>query len=119
MPHPQDRSAAVHERSIVAVDAAHILPVGAPESTDDVRNGIALSPTYHRAYDGGLIYLDDSFVMRINSAKVTELAGLRLDGGLEAFQAHLGRVHLPPDRRQWPNAQHIRRANQYRNIQAG
>ena len=30
------------------VDAAHILPVGAPGSSDHVRNGLALAPTYHR-----------------------------------------------------------------------
>src|ERR1700674_5816266 len=29
------------------VDAAHILPVGVRGSIDQVRNGIALSPTYH------------------------------------------------------------------------
>jgi putative restriction endonuclease len=41
------------------VDAAHILPVGTTGSADHVRNGIALSPTYHRAFDAGLIYLDN------------------------------------------------------------
>ncbi len=30
--------------------AAHILPLRAPASSDHVRNGIALSPTYHRAF---------------------------------------------------------------------
>jgi putative restriction endonuclease len=39
------------------VEAAHILPVGAPGSSDHVNNGIALAPTYHRAFDAGLIYL--------------------------------------------------------------
>jgi len=48
------------------VDAAHILPVHTEETIDDVRNGIALSPTYHRAFDGGLIYLDENYAMRIN-----------------------------------------------------
>jgi len=52
---------AVTRTQLRLVDAAHILPVGAPESVDDVCNGIALSPTYHRAYDNGLIYLDEEY----------------------------------------------------------
>src|SRR6266852_3438656 len=51
------------------VDAAHILPVGAPGSTDVVRNGLALSPTYHRAFDAGLIYLDEDCAMRLNEGR--------------------------------------------------
>jgi len=99
------------------VDAAHILPVGSPGSSDDVRNGLALSPTYHRAYDAGLIYLNTNYEMRINSERVTELRSLNLEGGLRGFQSHLGRINLPPDRQQWPNTAFIRQANRYRNIQ--
>jgi putative restriction endonuclease len=99
------------------VEAAHILPVGAPGSSDSVRNGIALSPTYHRAYDNGLIYLDDEFRMRLNTHETGSLEGLNLHGGLEAFRAPLGRaVFLPPDRRQWPALDFIRRANRFRSI---
>ena len=99
------------------VDAAHVLPVGAPDSSDDVRNGIALAPTYHRAYDNGLIFLDDDYNMKINAAKETDLRALNLDGGLQTFTSHLGRVNLPPDRRQWPNLSLIRKANAFRRIE--
>lgn len=98
------------------VDAAHILPVGAPGSADDVRNGIALSPTYHRAYDNGLIYLDENFEMRINVRKQDELTRVRLHGGIETFKGPLGRIHLPPDKRQWPGASFIAKANRFRRI---
>jgi putative restriction endonuclease len=114
--HAYGNRCAVTRAQLRLVDAAHILPVGAPESSDDVRNGLALAPTYHRAYDAGLIYLDDTLEMKVNPAKVAELRQLNLDGGLQSFQSHLGRIHLPPDRQQWPNIQFIRRANQYRNI---
>ena len=53
--------AQLRKRNLDLVDAAHILPVGAPESIDDIRNGIAIAPTYHRAYDNGLIYLDEDY----------------------------------------------------------
>ena len=114
-----DKRCAVTRMQLRLVDAAHILPVGAQGSTDDVRNGLALSPTYHRAFDNALIFLDESFVMRINPSKELQLSTLRLDGGLSTFKSHLGRrIHLPADRRQWPVPVTIRKANTYRRIAA-
>jgi putative restriction endonuclease len=110
---------AVTRMQLRLVDAAHILPVGAPGSVDNVRNGLALSPTYHRAYDNGLIYLDQDYTMRINRAGEQGLRDLRLVGGLENFRASLGRILLPPDRRQWPNRNYIQRANAFRRITPG
>jgi putative restriction endonuclease len=98
------------------VDAAHILPVEAPGSPDDVRNGIALSPTYHRAFDRGLIYLGDDYTMRVNESKVGQLTTLRLDGGLDDFRRSLGRIHLPPDNQQWPHLSLVKKANRFRGI---
>ena len=82
------------------VEAAHILPVGAPGSVEDITNGIALSPTYHRAYDGGLIFLTNDYRMDVNDRRVSALRTANLLGGLEGLRGSLGRVLLPPDRRQ-------------------
>ena len=99
------------------VDAAHILPVGIDGSTDEVSNGIALSPTYHRAYDRGLIFLDHELVVRINEERVQELDVLKLTGGMNGFSTYLNtRIHLPQDRNQWPNPQMIQGANRARGI---
>ena len=98
------------------VEAAHILPVGSPESADHVTNGIALSPTYHRAFDAGLIYLDEHYQMRLNTGRMTEITALGRGGGLEGFRSALGRIFLPPDRAQWPHRDFIRRANRYRRV---
>jgi putative restriction endonuclease len=98
------------------VDAAHILPVGAPESIDDVRNGLCLSPTYHRAFDNGLIFLDDQFHMRLNEERRDALQDLRVLGGVEKFCEPLGLIHLPLDRGQYPNTSLIRKANRFRRI---
>jgi putative restriction endonuclease len=98
------------------VDAAHILPVGAPGSADHVRNGIALSPTYHRAFDAGLIYLDEQCRMRLNDGQLHALERLNLAGGLEAFRSPLGQIFLPPDPQQRPSSAFIRRANRFRQI---
>lgn len=98
------------------VEAAHILPVAASGSTDQVRNGLALSPTYHRAFDNGLIFVDTEHVMRINPAKSAQLEELNLTAGLPDFKARLGKIHLPADRAQWPHSSFIRKANRLRGI---
>lgn len=116
--HGYGHRCAVTRLQLKLVDAAHILPVVAPESSDDIVNGIALSPTYHRAFDCGLIFLDDQYVMNVNTERETELRSLGLDGGMADFKASLGRIHLPPDRRQWPDPRIIRKANRYRRIPA-
>ena len=107
---------AVTRMQLRLVDAAHILPVSLPSSIDDVRNGIALSPTYHRAFDLGLIYLDQDYVMRINTQKEMQLTTLRLTSGIEQFKSSLGRIHLPANIRQRPHSSFIRKANKYRSI---
>ena len=108
---------AVTRAQLRIVEAAHILPVSAgDESIDVVQNGIALSPTYHRAFDRGLIYLDEDLVMRLNDQHTAALRNLSRDGGLDSFAAPLGRIHLPPDRHQRPDPRFIRIANEHRTI---
>lgn len=100
------------------VDAAHILPVGADGSTDHVRNGIALSPTYHRAFDAGLIYLDEESRMRLNENQLRDLEQKDLALGIDVFKGPLGRrIFLPPDPAQRPSPDFIRRGNRFRHIQ--
>lgn len=99
------------------VDAAHILPIGAPGSSDHVRNGIALAPTYHRAFDAGLIYLDERRRMMLNDAHLRVLERVNLAGGIETFRARLGEpIFLPPDPQQRPSPELILRANRFRQI---
>lgn len=98
------------------VEAAHILPVGAARSSDHVQNGIALSPTYHRAFDAGLIYLDEQHQMRFNEGRLHLLERMQLAGGVEEFRRPLGQIFLPPDPNQRPSLDFIRRANAFRQI---
>jgi putative restriction endonuclease len=108
---------AVSRVQLKLVDAAHILPVGAPGSSDHVRNGIALSPTYHRAFDAGLIYLDGQCRMLFNDDNLRALRRLGLEGGADTFRAGLGeQIFLPPDPLQRPKPEFIRRANKFRDI---
>ncbi len=97
------------------IDAAHILPVGAEGSNDSVRNGLCLSPSYHRAFDRGLIQLTEDRRMIINAQKRDDLVRVGLGGGLAEFESHLGReIFLPADRNQWPDPELIRKSNRFR-----
>lgn len=108
---------AVTRAQLRLVDAAHILPVGATGSTDDVRNRVALAPTFHRAFDHGLIYLDENYFMHLNPQQELQLTTLNLHGGLPDFRTLLGRrIHLPADQHQWPDTRLIRQANRYRRV---
>jgi putative restriction endonuclease len=52
--------------NISMVDACHIVPFA--ESYDDtIKNGIALCPTLHRAFDRGLIGIDDDYKVILNA----------------------------------------------------
>lgn len=111
-----DHRCAVTKLQLRLVDAAHILPVAVPQSPDSVINGIALSPTLHRAFDNGLIYLNQNYEMKINPKKEIYFKLHRLDGGIEEIRQHMGKILLPPDKQQWPKPEYINRANKYRNI---
>jgi len=108
---------AVTRTQLRLLDAAHILPVPSGDSSDLVVNGMALSPTFHRAYDNCLIYLDEDFFMRLNEEKANNLRADNLDGGLEQFSLFLNKkIHLPLDIAQRPRVDYIQLANKYRRI---
>jgi putative restriction endonuclease len=112
-----DRRCAVTGMQLKLVDAAHILPVGAPGSTDEVINGVAICPTYHRAFDRGLIYIDERYIVRLNQKKADHLRSVGLGAGLGDFIAPLERkIVLPTDGGAWPSRRYIRKANQFRRI---
>ena len=113
-----DNRCAVTRRKLNLVDAAHILPVEAGDrSIDHVRNGIALSPTYHRAFDNGLSsFLDDEMVMHLNEDAANDLHAKRLDAGMDGFAAHLGQIHLPYSSDLHPDPYFIQQANEYRRL---
>lgn len=112
-----DHRCAVTGMQLRLVDAAHVLPVAAPGSTDDVTNGVALAPTYHRAYDAGLIYFGKDYVMRVNESRAAELDAMERAGGLAEFRATVGcQLLLPPEIGSRPRRQFIEQANRFRRI---
>lgn len=112
-----DNRCAVTRIQLRLVDAAHILPVPSGDSSDHVTNGLALSPTFHRAYDNCLIYLDELYVMRLNAEKFSSLKEVSLEGGIGFIKQYLGKtIHLPMDVNQRPSSVYIKMANKHRRI---
>jgi putative restriction endonuclease len=67
------------------IDACHIVPFSS-SNDDTVSNGIALSPNLHRAYDRGLITINEDYIVRISPVikenetpfSISQFAGLRI-----------------------------------------
>ncbi len=77
--------------------AAHIRPV-ADAGPDSVRNGIALSSTFHWMFDRGLVAIDDDFKI-LKSSKMPEQASRMLNP--------TGMVLVPEDQRFQPHRQFL------------
>ncbi len=80
---------AVCGTALKLVDAAHIVPVSDPQSTDDVTNGLALCRLHHGAYDNGLLGVQSSYKIVVNPDKASQLVVLQLDMGLDEFRGRL------------------------------
>lgn len=64
-------------------EAAHIIPVAAPTSTDETKNGVALCALHHTAFDRNLISFDERYKIEISDPEVSRLAEVNLVGGLK------------------------------------
>lgn len=112
-----DHRCAITRTRLKLIEAAHIYPSKFPDSNDEVGNGVLLSPTFHRAFDRGLIFLDIEFNMRINERKVSQLVRAGMDDGIVQFRSLLEKkIHLPADRAQWPDTGNIIKALAARKI---
>lgn len=97
------------------VDAAHILPVNEPTSTDETSNGIALSALYHRAFDRGLVTVNEQYQIIVHDQKLKQLKEIGYDGGMSKFRDLLRPVIIvPPAINDRPNVNFIIEANRLR-----
>jgi putative restriction endonuclease len=71
------------------VDAAHIVPLTHPQSTDEVTNGLALCRIHHGAYDNALLGVQSNYSIVLNHAVSDRLKELDLARYLESFSMQL------------------------------
>lgn len=95
--------------SLNLVDAAHIIPVMRPRSTDDVTNGLALCRLHHAAYDNGLVGVKSNYSILLNPRAVSRLRNLGFLHGLDEFKALLrDRIRHPAEQEVRPKPEYLR-----------
>ncbi|MGB7984366.1 MAG: HNH endonuclease [Terracidiphilus sp.] len=98
------------------IDAAHIIPVAAPTSTDETKNGIAFCKLHHAAFDRNLLSFDARYKIEISESEIARLTSSNLSGGLIVFKKNLRTaIILPNDKRDYPPSQYIEEARKVRN----
>ena len=80
------------------VEAAHIVPVGHPESNDLTPNGLCLCPLHHDAYDDGLLVVWPDYHVKANHARLDELIARGLGSGADDLRALECTTIFLPDR---------------------
>ena len=63
-------------------EAAHIVPVAWPGSTDLTSNGLSLCRNHHRAYDANLLSVKPDYTIEISKVRGASLSAASLDRGL-------------------------------------
>jgi putative restriction endonuclease len=100
------------------IDAAHIIPVYDPQSTDETSNGICLCPLHHRAMDRVLIAVNPEYRILVNEAEIERLKRENLGDGVNLLMDNLAKViRLPPEKTQRPNSHYLQAALQIRRWQ--
>ncbi len=93
-------------KNAIMIDACHIIPF-ADAQGDTISNGIALSPTLHRAFDRGLVSVNEDYRVLIHP----RLTDYFPEVGISHFNHQ--ELHLPNDSRFYPSleklAQHRQR----------
>jgi putative restriction endonuclease len=94
------------------LDAAHILPVDHPDSTDQTCNGVSLCTLHHRAFDRGFVTFDVQFKTHLDESQAEEFKNTGHDGGIDDFRKLLRPLLiLPPDKKERPKAEYIAAVN--------
>jgi putative restriction endonuclease len=90
------------------VDAAHIIPVYDPQSSDETTNGVCLCALHHRAMDRSLLGIAPDYRILINEPEIDRLDQESLGAGADLLRGNIGAViRLPPEASQRPNPAYL------------
>ena len=96
------------------VEAAHIVPHGKPDSSNEVGNGVLLCALHHKAFDQGLIMIGADFRLTVDKKRRQYLVHLGRDNGIGTVDRLVGRkMRLPADREHWPTSGNLGRRQKY------
>ena len=87
-------------KQTLLIDACHIVPFS--QTTEDtIRNGIALSPTFHRAFDNGIIAIDSDYRLLVHP----KLNDYNSTAGIRQYERRL--LYLPKDESFYPSLERL------------
>jgi putative restriction endonuclease len=106
---------AICDMQLDLLEAAHIIPVDSPGSTDLTSNGMALCCLHHKAYDGRLVGVDESYRVLLNEQELNRLKREELTHGLTEFiKALRPEIRLPSVPANRPRPEYLRRGLELR-----
>lgn len=102
-----DQCAICELRERPLLDAAHIVPDRLPDSVPEVRNGLAMCPTHHRAYDQDFLSITEQYRVVVQRERLRHLHSAATARMLLDFDQRT--IVLPRDRGSWPAPEFLRR----------
>ena len=87
-------------KQTLLIGACHIVPF-AKTAYDTIRNGISLSPTFHRAFDNGLIAIDDDYRLLVHP----KLNDYNPAAGIRQYEHKT--IFLPKEEQFYPSLQRL------------
>ncbi len=109
-----DRCAVCHMQ-LRLIEAAHIVPVKIPGSSDLTSNGVSLCPSHHSAYDKGLLGIAPNFHVLVNQDRLESLRRTGMHAGEQMILDRVGSTIIVPQRAtDRPTAENLRRGLEIR-----
>jgi len=101
------RCAITNEKTLPALDAAHIKPYS-ESGLHDITNGILLRRDLHALFDQGYITINPSLIVEV-SRKIKE----EFENGRDYYRFHGSRIHTPADHKKYPAKEFLEWHNNY------
>jgi hypothetical protein len=83
------------------IEAAHIHGVG-EGGLDDIKNGLALCPTHHTAFDKGFLLVDEAGAVVVNRGRLRQRGASQVEIA-DLKRTLAGKARVPANSRFWPD----------------
>ena len=97
----QRRCAVTRERTLPALDAAHIKPYN-DSGPHDVRNGLLLRSDIHKLFDTGYVTISSDYHFEV-SRRIKE----EFENGRDYYALHGKPIQLPGSKSYWPDSNYV------------